>query len=269
MKIACLGSAPSSVRLAPYNDPTWKIWGCSPGCFAVAPRSDTWFEIHRWEPGVIGKADTQKPWFSPEYVAWLCEHPDVVMVECPPEVKNARHLPWQELISIYGAFFFGSTLSYMLAMAIEEIKEDRTKRDTLSSEWDDKIGLWGVDMSATEEYGYQRAGCQFFVQMARNLSIEVVVPEESDLLAHPPLYGVCEHWHQHIKSLQRLRELQVRVDSAKAQIEHAQRERDYTQGLIDDTNYHINTWLNVPETPGFHLPSIFQADSERGNENGS
>lgn len=263
MKIACLGSAPSSVRLAPFGDPSWTIWGCSPGCFAVAPRSDVWFELHRWEPGVLGKAETQKPWFSPEYVAWLCQHPKVYMIECPAEVKNAVALPWQQLITIYGAFFMNSTLSWMLAMAIEAIKEDRATRTTPKEEWDDKIGLWGVDMSATEEYGYQRAGCQFFVQMARNLMIDVIVPDESDLLRHPPLYGVCEHWPQHIKTLARLKELKHRNDMAKQQLAFAQREQDYTQGLIDDANYHLNTWLNVPDTPGFHMPSIMQTSEER------
>ena len=268
MKIALLGSAPSSVRLAPFGDPSWKIWGTSPGCFAVAPRSDVWFEIHRWEPGIIGKADTQKPWFSPEYCEWLRQHPDVVMVgPVPQEVAHARPMPWQELITIYGAYFMNSTLSWMFAMAIEQIKEDRETRvnDPSTPPEHDCIGMWGVDMSATEEYGYQRAGCQFFIQMARNLNIEVIIPAESDLLRHPPLYGVCEHWEQHIKLLTRVNELSTRHRNALANVENASRERDYTKGLLDDTNYMINTWLNVPEIPGFHLRSIMQSSAQRAN----
>lgn len=263
MKIALIGSAPSSVRLGPYDNPEWKIWGCSPGVFATGVRTDTWFELHRWEPGVLGRAETQKPWLSPEYCAWMAKHPDVVMVVPQPDIPNSRHLPWQQLITIYGAYFFNSSLSWMAAMAIEAIKTDRERPDR-DPDTKDAIGMWGVDMSATEEYGYQRAGCQFFVQMAMNMNIEVIVPPESDLTRHPPLYGVCEHWDQHIKTLTRLRELQQRNAIAKQNIENAQRERDYTQGLMDDTNYHLNTWLNVPEIPGFHLPSVFQSDAERG-----
>ena len=35
LKIALVGTAPSSRMLAPYNDPSWKIWGCSPGATAA------------------------------------------------------------------------------------------------------------------------------------------------------------------------------------------------------------------------------------------
>ena len=56
-KIALVGSAPSSIRLAPINDPDWQIWGCSPGAYGVVgPRADVWFEMHRWEPQVPGHA---------------------------------------------------------------------------------------------------------------------------------------------------------------------------------------------------------------------
>ena len=66
MKVALVGSAPASVRLAPF-DSDWKIWGCSPGVYGVAPRVDEWFEMHLWEPG--------QPWFSPEYCQWLAALP--------------------------------------------------------------------------------------------------------------------------------------------------------------------------------------------------
>ena len=72
MKIALVGSAPSSVRLAPFDDPSWDIWGCSPGAYPVfaQKRVDMFFELHRWEPPVVGRADQQVPWFTPEYVQW-------------------------------------------------------------------------------------------------------------------------------------------------------------------------------------------------------
>ena len=39
LKVALIGTAPSSRDLAPFNDLSWKIWGCSPGCWASAPRA--------------------------------------------------------------------------------------------------------------------------------------------------------------------------------------------------------------------------------------
>ncbi len=41
-KIALLGSAISSVGLAPFYDKSWEIWGCSPANKNL-PRVDRWF----------------------------------------------------------------------------------------------------------------------------------------------------------------------------------------------------------------------------------
>ena len=84
-KIALVGSAPSSVHLAPYHDKSWEIWSCSPGAFGFIEgnklRSDAHFEIHRWEPG--------QPWFSEGYVDWLVNfNGPVYMSEHVPMVKN-------------------------------------------------------------------------------------------------------------------------------------------------------------------------------------
>src|SRR6476661_1662542 len=46
LKVALIGTAPSSRDLAPFNDLSWKIWGCSPGNMNSCPRVDLWFELH-------------------------------------------------------------------------------------------------------------------------------------------------------------------------------------------------------------------------------
>src|SRR5882672_892663 len=46
LKVALIGTAPSSRMLSPFNDPSWKIWACSPGNMGIMPRVDAWFEIH-------------------------------------------------------------------------------------------------------------------------------------------------------------------------------------------------------------------------------
>lgn len=222
-KIALIGSAPSSIRLAPYHDPQWEIWGCSPGVYGVAPRSNTWFELHRYEPG--------QTWFSPEYCQFLAKYPgDVYMAEVRPEIPNSKTLPVDELVAKYGPYFFTSSLAWMMAMAIEEGATS--------------IGLWGVDMSATEEYGYQRAGCQYFAQIAAAMGIEVGVPPESDLFRPPPLYGVSEIDHGQIKLLQRKRELQGRLASVQQELEIKRNEMFFLQGAIDDMAYMASTWTD-------------------------
>lgn len=257
MKIALLGSAPSSLTLAPFGDQTWQIWGCSPGVYWQAPRMDVFFELHRWEPGVIGQPNTQKPWFSPEYCAWLARQACVYMAAQIPEIPNSRALPWQELVQTYGHYNFTSSLAWMAAMAIDAIKADRKRKDR-RADLQDAIGFWGVDMSATEEYGYQRAGCQFFAQIAGCLGIQVVVPPESDLLLPPPLYGISESWPKHIKLTARLRELQTRRTTAAQNIANAQREHDHLAGAIDDLNYQLGTWVHEGSAMGASYPTIFE-----------
>ena len=257
MKIALIGSAPSSIRLAPYSDPSWKIWGCSPGAYPVVPRSDAWFELHRWEPPVIGKAEQQVPWFSPEYVMWLSQHPCVWMLEKQPQIVNSRRLPAESLVAKYGAYFFTSSLAWMFALAIEEILNEReSQKDMYAGSPPDEIGLWGVDMTATEEYGYQRAGCQFFAQLAEELDIKVVVPPESDLLLPPPLYGVSENDPMMIKLTMRKRELLGRMESEKQQVEAHKHNVSFLQGAIDDLDYMMGTWIQL-DSGGTRFKKIF------------
>lgn len=231
MKIALIGSAPSSVRLAPYADPSWTIWGCSPGAYGMAPRSDAWFELHRWEPQVPGKPGTGQPWFSPEYVEFLVRHPCVYVADpAPPEVPNAHVYPVEAMINRYGPFFMTSSLSWMFALALEQpgIEE---------------IGLWGVDMSASEEYGYQRAGCQYFITLAMQRGIKVTIPPESDLLQPAYFYGITENSPMMVKLTARRAELQSRKQAADQRATQARDESIFLSGALDDLEYMIKTWV--------------------------
>ena len=56
-KIAIIGTAGSSMTLAPFKDESWAIWACSPGAYphCAQNRSDVWFEPHRWQPTPPGQ----------------------------------------------------------------------------------------------------------------------------------------------------------------------------------------------------------------------
>lgn len=258
MKIAIVGTAPSTCRKAPYSDPSWKIWGCSPGLYPVAPRTDAWFELHRWEPPVIGRPDQQKAWFSPEYVMWLSMYQGPVYMQEPVrEVPNSRALPVKDLLLKYGHYFFTSSIAWMMAMAIEEIERAREKREPGSPEVD-ALGLFGVDMSATEEYGYQRAGCQFFLQIAHSRNIQIAVPMESDITCPAPLYGISEGTHRAIKFLERERELQARLHAAEQAAQAAQMQAAFLKGALDDNLYHRGTWLHEGEVHGADFPGVMR-----------
>jgi len=123
-----------------------------------------------------------------------------------------------------------SSLSWMFAIALE-------------TPGIEEIGLWGVDMSATEEYGHQRLGCQFFIQRAIERGIRVTVPPESDLLQPGYWYGVTENSPMMIKLTARLRELKSRKQQVDAQVSNGQHESVFLSGAIDDMEYMLKTWV--------------------------
>jgi len=226
--ILILGTAPSSLPLAPVGSPDWEVWSCSPGTYHM-PNIDRFFELHRWEPGV--------PWFSPEYVSFLENFQgQVVMTSQVPTVKNCTLLDHEHLVSKYGPYFFTSSIAWMIAMAIEEGA--------------DKIGLFGVDMANATEYKDQRLGCQYFCSLAKSMGIEVGVPPESDLLRPAPLYGVCEQSHGWIKQTQRNKELVQRAEEAKATIAEKQEELTFLNGCLDDQDWTIQSWFGNMDTLG-------------------
>lgn len=244
MKIALLGSA-GSLPLAPHNDESWKIWGCSPGVYPYTTRLHAWFELHRWEPGTVGKPGTQKPWFSPEYVQWMGQLAcPVYMQDHFEQIPTSRRLDIENLVAKYGSYFFTSSIAIMMACAIEDILEIRAENEKrgMRTLEPDMIGMWGVDMSANEEYGYQRAGCQHFVVLAADLGIQVYAPPESDLLRPMPVYGICEGEHWHIKLTAHKRELEARKAAADGQAAEGAKQAAFLAGALDELNYQMLTW---------------------------
>lgn len=276
MKIACMGSAPSSTATGPFKDESWKqfiqgrnqtyppsqhieekweIWGCSPGLFAVAPRATRWFELHRWEPG--------QTWFSPEYCQFLREFDGPVFTGAPiPEIKNCVVYPIADVEAEFSAFFLNSSLSLMAAIAIMEIEKIRTARKvhkaggdasgllppSLASELDkedsdDVIGFFGVDMSANEEYARQKPGCWFFGLEILRRGIALYYPPESDLFCPEPIYGICEWDHNYIKATVRMREINQRVQAHQEQVNKVQSQLMCDHGAKEDMAYFIKTWM--------------------------
>ena len=266
MRIALIGSAPSSVGLAPnrdkaydsylgakprpqtppspHIDETWQIWACSPGAYGQIQRCDRFFELHRFEPGA--------PWFSPEYVQFLKEFRGPVYTGAPvPAIPNHVVYPLQRVEDEFSAFFLTSSLSQMCALAILEIQDYR-KAHPEHDHNEDVIAFYGVDMAASEEWNEQRPGCHYFILKALEAGIGVFVPPESDLLRPMPVYGICEHDHAYIKATARMRELNAKLQQAQQMVQQGQEQVRFFQGAIDDANYFIKTWLAPTQ---FGLPS--------------
>jgi hypothetical protein len=222
MKIALLGSAPSSRLLAPFNDPSWEIWACSPANMDL-PRSDVFFEIHAMDTTL------REPQYA-DFVKWCAKHPKVYMQEKRPEFPGAIVYPKDEMFKKFGPYFFTSSLSYMLALAIDKKPE--------------AIGLFGVDMSAGDEYGYQRAGCHYFIQEAERAGIDLVVPFESDILEPPPPYGYREASRMWWKVNTRWKELHGKRQAVEAKLAELEAQRAVLMGAMDDAQYICNTYYS-------------------------
>ncbi len=228
MKIALVGSAPSSFELAPFDEEEWTIWGCSPGSHPFLRRLDAFYELHRWGDASLG----------PEYRQWLAaQQCPVYMIEPRPEVPTSVAFPKAELLAKYPGLarsFFTSSVAWMLALAIEQGPEE--------------IGLWGIDMAATEEYGLQKPGCHFFIMEAEKRGIRITVPPESDLLRPVALYGMNDT-PMALKIAVRRRELGTRIAEAEQrvqqldrQFQEAMREKCFLLGALDDLTYFEQTW---------------------------
>lgn len=227
MKIAILGSAPSSRHLAPFNDPSWEIWGCSPGLAHLAMknrlRMTRWFEIHHFIP--------PENEFTPEYIGWMASlaPAPVYMIEAVPPIPNSVPYPKNEMLRRYGPYFFTSSPAWMTALA-------------LSVRGVCEIGFWGIDMQATEEYGQQRQSLHHFADLAKRRGIKITSPPQSDLFWPTPLYGFWESEKEGVKILTRRRELEDKHKQACDTRAAADREMWFFQGALSDMQYHINNY---------------------------
>lgn len=247
-KICVLGTASSSMGLAPFGDKSWAIWACSPGAYPICAqnRSDAWFEPHRWMPTAPGKmgAPGTKPWFSPEFDMFLKSHKGpVFMSQVQPSIPTSVRIPFEMLREKYGPYFWTSTLSYMIAMAIEELAPRAMAGEDVT------IGLFGVDMAATEEYAYQRPGCQHFVGLAQSIGINVVLPPESDLMRPMTMYGIGEHNPRHIRLLARKVDLEANKATLTQQHAMIQQQLIAVNAGIEQLDYVLGSWSDdiVPD----------------------
>jgi hypothetical protein len=223
MKIALVGTCPSSRMLAPYRDPEWEIWACSPDNAGALPRVTRWFEIH----GDLGFADAE-PW-ERSYIDWVNAQPFEVIAQDHRIFPRASILPKDELIARFGRLFFTSTPAWMMAFAIK-----------LGAK---QIGLYGLDMAARAEYVIQRPGMHHFIELAeQRFGIEVHAPLESDILQPAPLYGYSLSTPHGRKMEVRRKELMARIADLDQTLEGAKRQRAFLEGALDDIDYVQSIW---------------------------
>jgi hypothetical protein len=148
-KVAIVGFAESSWRLAPWDKPDWEIWGLN-GLHKIIKWTDhitRWFQIHPKESvfgeGKGGGADHVKFLQSLKIPVYMTQHYDEIPMSVEYPLKEIC-----EWVSIGREKEkhpnLSNTISEMLALLAYEI--------VVCGREVDEVGVWGVDMSHSSEY---------------------------------------------------------------------------------------------------------------------
>jgi hypothetical protein len=136
-----------------------------------------------------------------DYIAKLNDLKIPIYVLPHPEnpFTNSVTIPLDTLIKTY-RYFFSTTLSYQLAMALEE--------------GFDTIDLLGVDMTLSSEYRDQRPSATYFIGLADGKGVTVNVAEDSPIVKNDYAYGLGESsltlWDQRVTMLRNHNHKEIR-----------------------------------------------------------
>ena len=219
-----VGFAPS------WEETPWdsdaELWGMN-ALHKMAPDKNwsRWYQLHD-----IDKHHKQD---RDEHVQWLRES-NLPIVMWPEhiekyraEIPNVVPFPIDAVVEAYGNYFT-NTVSWMLAHAMIEGRKN--------------VGIWGVDMAQDTEYGSQRPSCEYYIGLARGMGMSVFLPDTSDLLKAPFLYGMEDGGPLRAKMLYRQTELTERKGKLEQQSNQVQSALHQVLGALEDTNYWIRNW---------------------------
>jgi len=174
-RVAIVGFADSSRDAAPYDDPTWEIWGLNQ-LYRYIPRADRWFELHD------DFLHDQVP--GTDYLGWLrAQSIPVYMIrthrpgdEGSFNIPNAVRYPIERTIRYLANHdYFMSTIAFMVATALQEPFEE--------------IGLWGVDLIRGSEWEEQRPNVEWLLGIAMGQKRIVTVHKHSAIMKALYRYG--------------------------------------------------------------------------------
>ncbi len=208
-KVAIIGFAESCRMLAPFNDPSYEIWGLNQ-LYRHIPRADRWFDIHtNWNEFVVEGTD---------FVAWLQSFQGpIYMTEHHDEIPNSVRFPLDKIIKEYNLDYFQSTPSYMIALAIMEGFTT--------------IDIYGIDLIAGGEYQYQKPNMEYWIGVAHGKGIEVGIPIQSALLKQRYRYG----YQLEPESLVKMSEINERMTYLQKMFKDKEMELANIAGAMQDT----------------------------------
>lgn len=207
-KRVCIVGTAESHRQTPWADPTLEIWSLNDAYSLGFPRANRWFELHaldrmyfRDPRSKVIHASEVPPGFYVRpagHVEWLKKQATTIPVylqKDPPDgwPSNAQRFPLEKVTGAFGANYWASGPSYMLALAILEGYTE--------------IWITGIHLATEAEYREQRP--QWEHLLGRILgphvteskidgfrvydgAIRLVLPERCPILHHPWRYAYDE-----------------------------------------------------------------------------
>ena len=171
---------------------------------------DRLFELHHesyWkDPAIVQRMNAAKV--------------PVIMQRKVPAVDLSAPLPLEEMVSEFrrrgfvGARYFTSTIAYMIAYALYL----NMVSEGIGQPYDE-IALYGVHMSADEEYGMQRQSMEYWTGVANGMGVRVVVPVDSTICSAKFLYGYDEESTMLTEMRKMASDMQQGLTQAKAKVD--------------------------------------------------
>jgi len=233
-KVAVLGFT-DSWKKAPFDDPSWEIWGLNE-LYMFIPRWTRWFELHQRS---VYEADKKRT--SDHIYALRAMTCPLYMHQHYEDMPTSIPYPLQAIAAAFpnpagGLPYLTNSISFMLALSILEGFQE--------------IMVCGVDMSADSEYQQQRPSCEYFLGIAQGRGIKVTLPGECELLHTNFLYGYqqeeLERWNQ--RMLAREKDLQNKIEGLNQQRSQLEAGWNQYQGALQDTQHLRKNWKQIIAT---------------------
>lgn len=252
-KIALVGFAVSRTE-APYNDPSWEIWGVN-DLYAYVPRVDVTFELHHLRNLGNRRNPGYEQWFQNGCPSGGKQTP-IFMCDPQPGWPTAQRFPFEHVRAMFNTMhdtdYWTSSIAWMIGMAIAELSQEARAVDEAGNERTLRVAnpgaelaLWGIDMAADSEYSSQRPAVEYYVGIARGMGIPVFIAGSSDICKSTAVYGIGTTAPLAIKAranIEHLTQSKVALMQQEQALQSQQLQLQYQKGQIEGAR---EVWKNI------------------------
>ena len=217
-KIAILGYAEESRDLVYEVGDDYELWGINAAHMLInermRARPTNWFQMHPSHWNGSGKGATGM-WGRPkEHLEFLEKFEGSVWMQYPNEdiaktIKNRKRYPLEQIAQKAGRDYLTSTFAYQFALIWYQHVYEGIPTE--------QVNIYGVNLSATEEYSHQRPCAEYWLGRLNEAGIKVYIPSASSLLkGRPYARGGEDNDDLSLHAFKRLQHYRNRFDTARA-----------------------------------------------------